>query len=94
MAGQVTVTNVVPMEEGDAHHYVSTACLHGEHRQCGVKQLARGDLGPPHCKYCESVCACPVCDHPAQGEREDELTMRGHIRQAREHATQRGPVIV
>lgn len=45
------------------HRYISTACLHDRHDQCGVKQAERGETGPPHCKYCDSVCSCPVCRH-------------------------------
>lgn len=87
----IVVTNVVPMQEGHVHVYVSTACLHGKHRKCGVRQLARGDLGPPHCQHCDSVCACPVCDHLTQAEQEAP----GHAaaRRVREHAARRGPVI-
>ena len=59
-----------PLIPGDVHFYLSTACLHGLHEKCGVKQLARGELGAPHCKYCEAVCVCSVCDHVGQAARE------------------------
>jgi len=65
------------LADGEAHAYISTACQHGQHRQCGVKQLARGDFGPPHCKYCPAVCACPRCDHLTQA-RDEARADRAH----------------
>lgn len=50
------------------HRYLSTACLHGLHDQCGVKQAERGETGPPHCKHCPSVCICP-CHPSTTGEK-------------------------
>lgn len=46
-----------------SHDYLSTACLHGDHNDCGIKQRERGEPGPPHCKYCDAVCICTICDH-------------------------------
>lgn len=34
------------------HHYVSTACAHGQHRKCRAL-----------CKYCDTPCACTECTH-------------------------------
>lgn len=47
------------------HVYVSTACLHGLCGVCGTAQRDRDEPGPPHCKFCTAVCACPLptCDH-------------------------------
>jgi len=58
------------------HEYISTACLHGYHERCGAKQLARGDLTAPHCKFCPVTCACPVCRHDEQADVEARLTSR------------------
>ncbi len=55
------------------HAYLSTACLHGRHERCGAEQLARGDLGAPHCKYCPAVCCCVICDHVGQAAQEARL---------------------
>lgn len=49
------------------HPYLSTACLHGRHGECGVKQGERGEPGRPHCKYCPQICICPVCGHATPG---------------------------
>ncbi len=48
---------------GVAHAYLSCACLHGQHEQCGLLQRERGDEGAPHCKFCPAVCLCPTCRH-------------------------------
>jgi hypothetical protein len=45
------------------HAYLSCACLHGFHDECGRLQHERGDGGAPHCKFCPAVCLCPVCQH-------------------------------
>lgn len=45
------------------HAYLSCACLHGFHDECGRLQHERGDEGAPHCKFCPAVCLCPVCRH-------------------------------
>jgi len=45
------------------HAYLSCACLHGLHEQCGQLQQERGDAGSPHCKFCAEVCRCLVCRH-------------------------------
>ncbi len=45
------------------HPYLSTACFHGQHDQCGRAQHDRGERGLPHCKFCTAVCSCPVCRH-------------------------------
>lgn len=45
------------------HAYLSCACLHGRHEQCGQLQQERGDSGAPHCKFCPMVCLCLVCRH-------------------------------
>ena len=50
------------------HRYLSTACHHGLHDQCGVVQAERGEDGPPHCKHCRSVCICPKCRHQSTTE--------------------------
>jgi len=49
--------------EEESHHYLSTACLHGLHAECGRAQRGRGDLSVPHCKHCSSPCACIECSH-------------------------------
>ncbi len=49
---------------GVPHVYMSCACLHGLHEQCGRLQHERGDVGAPHCKFCPAVCLCPACRHP------------------------------
>lgn len=46
-----------------AHSYLSTACHHGLHDQCGEGMRQRGETGLPHCKFCEAVCGCD-CGHP------------------------------
>lgn len=48
----------------ERHTYLSTACRHGLHEQCGQKQQQRGDTSTPHCKFCAARCVCPVCRHP------------------------------
>lgn len=58
-----------PLAPGERHIYLSTACEHGEHDECGRKQRDRGEVGPPHCKFCPAVCVCPVCDHAGVGVR-------------------------
>lgn len=63
---QVTALMAAITLPDGTHLYLSTACMHGRHRACGIRQFARGDLTPPHCKHCASVCVCPECDHPAQ----------------------------
>lgn len=45
------------------HAYLSCACLHGFHDQCGQLQHGRGDAGAPHCKFCPAICLCLVCRH-------------------------------
>ena len=47
------------------HAYTSTACQHAEldnrpelHDRCGQMQRARGDMNPPHCKFCPTPCDC------------------------------------
>jgi hypothetical protein len=47
----------------EQHRYLSTACLHGVHGECGRLQHDRGELGVPHCKYCQASCLCPQCRH-------------------------------
>ncbi len=46
-----------------SHLYLSCACLHGEHEQCGKTQHGRGEPGVPHCKFCPATCLCPPCNH-------------------------------
>jgi hypothetical protein len=46
-----------------AHSYLSCACLHGLHGECGKAQHGRGEAGSPHCKFCPAVCLCLVCRH-------------------------------
>jgi hypothetical protein len=41
------------------HLYLSTACLHERHDQCGTAQHDRGEPGHPHCKFCDAECVCP-----------------------------------
>ena len=50
-----------------AHRYLSTACEHEQHNDCGKGMRERGETGPPHCKYCPSVCVCLDCDHAGVG---------------------------
>jgi hypothetical protein len=50
-----------PAPDG-GHRYLSTACLHGRHSECGGTQHARGDPSAPHCKFCPALCECP-CGH-------------------------------
>lgn len=45
------------------HAYLSCACLHGRHAECGRLQHERGDGAAPHCKFCPAVCLCLVCRH-------------------------------
>lgn len=78
MAGQVAPE--VP------HIYLSTACHHGQHAQCGVKQLERGDTSAPHCKYCDAVCVCTECRHEEQAVAEQRL-----LRHTVERITHRRP---
>lgn len=80
----MVVTLVAPIQPGHGHTYVSTACLHGEHGQCGTMQHDRGEPGPPRCKFCPAVCACPVCNHADRDADEPRLihttTTTRHIR--------------
>lgn len=63
MSEPLVATNVAPLPRYAEHQYVSTACLHGLHERCGTMQHDRGELGVPRCKFCDSPCACPVCNH-------------------------------
>lgn len=47
------------------HAYLSTACWHGLHHECGRAQAARGDTDPPSCKYCEAQWTCPRHTDPS-----------------------------
>jgi hypothetical protein len=63
---QVIITNVAPIPPGGIGHvYLSTACAHGLHEQCGNGMRTRGEPGEPHCKFCPAVCICadPACWH-------------------------------
>jgi len=48
------------------HIYLSTACLHDLHEQCGCRQRERGDVSPAHCKYCAAECICPCHADPPE----------------------------
>jgi hypothetical protein len=55
----------------DEHEYLSTACLHGEHRLC--RQL---------CKFCGAECTCKECEHPLSGHVQMLLQAMGERRVA------------
>lgn len=59
------VDEVTGVGYGD-HLYLSTACLHGVHGECGRLQHDRGEPGAPHCKYCQAGYRCPRCRHGGQ----------------------------
>lgn len=40
------------------HTYLSTACFHLQHGQCGKQQHDRQEAGEPHCKWCPAPCIC------------------------------------
>lgn len=46
------------------HTYTSTACQHGLHTRCGTLQHDAGDLGAPHCKFCDAKCNCQCHTSP------------------------------
>lgn len=64
--------------------YVSTACQHGLHDECGCRQRERSDTTPPHCKYCPASCACPApdCTHIAAGRTSVQARATGPGRRA------------
>jgi hypothetical protein len=46
------------------HHYLSTACLHGQHDHCRSAVTADGQAKQPGtCKFCPAVCMCLDCEH-------------------------------
>jgi len=47
------------MDMESEHDYLSTACFHELHEECGKQQHDRGDDGSPHCKWCDAECVCP-----------------------------------
>jgi len=46
------------VDAGGAHHYLSTACLHGEHDYCKSPAGAAGPKKPAGCKFCSAPCRC------------------------------------
>ena len=52
-----------------AHHYLSTACLHGEHDYCRCEVAGSGGKKKPGCcKFCEAPCRCACHGAPTPGE--------------------------
>lgn len=50
----------VLVNEHGRHLYLSTACLHGNHRHCQNELTMSGKPKQPHiCKFCDSLCVCP-----------------------------------
>jgi hypothetical protein len=55
-----------PLPPVVAHAYVSTACQHNRHHDCGSGHtLAGGPKKPAVCKWCEVDCLCPAHRDPA-----------------------------
>jgi hypothetical protein len=43
----------------EAHVYLSTGCLHGEHGYCQANTGSNGTKVPASCKFCAAACVCP-----------------------------------
>ncbi|MEU6663977.1 hypothetical protein [Streptomyces sp. NPDC046821] len=41
-----------------AHEYLSTGCLHGEHAYCQSMTGYQGEKRPGRCKFCDAQCSC------------------------------------
>lgn len=52
----------LPVRPDGSHHYVSTACTHGDHERCWRV-----------CKFCPAECACD-CGHPVASPATPEAT--------------------
>lgn len=46
------------------HRYLSTGCLHDDHRYCQAMTGQQGEKRPGQCKFCGAPCICP-CHAPA-----------------------------
>ena len=40
------------------HVYLSTSCLHDDHRYCQAKTGRTGGKTPAACKFCPAACIC------------------------------------
>jgi hypothetical protein len=49
-------------QQPDAHVYLSTGCLHGQHGYCQADTGKSGAKTPSVCKWCPAKCVCP-CHH-------------------------------
>lgn len=45
-------------EQRQVHRYLSTSCLHGDHKYCQSERGAVGDKTPAQCKFCKAPCVC------------------------------------
>jgi hypothetical protein len=48
----------------EAHRYLSTGCLHGEHGYCQANTGSNGTKIPATCKFCATPCTCPCHQQP------------------------------
>lgn len=48
------------------HHYLSTACLHGNGAYCRSHTGQTGLKNPAQCKFCAAPCACTCHTNPDQ----------------------------
>ena len=56
----------ITVDWDDAHAYLSTGCLHGEHGYCQAETGICGEKTPAQCKFCAAPCVCPCHTQEAQ----------------------------
>jgi len=65
---------LIMMEDGE-HIYLSTSCLHDEHRHCrSAVNVEGGPKEPGTCKFCPARC---ICQCHEKGDDDDEAASAG-----------------